>query len=244
MNTKTILGVSLAAIFAVSMIATQSAFAGGPPPPSDGYKTVENLVVTKNSPGNTVNVTFDTAGMIPKDGTAPEGAFGYGLVTTLNNDGLPEDVLALTTHKCVSDSFKQGDSADCDEPTAGLLEALGFPAGSNELHDDETFHAHVLDLKGVVDTSSCSTVAGGLGLEVDLDRTVATGNNISPDWTISFNSDMDEITVSDVPRKDIKSSNFKSPYLAAYFGIVGFVADDGETISNLCLTDGTVQPAP
>ena len=236
MKTKAILGISLAVTFAVAMIFSQSSFANG------DYKTVESLTVTKNSPANTVNITFDTAGTIPTDGSAAEGAFGYGLVTTLNNDGLPENVLALTTHKCVADSLVQGNAGDCPEPTAGLLEALTMGAFNNEDHDDETFHAHVLDLKGVVHTSNCSTVIGGLGLEVDLDRTVATGNNISPGWPISFDADKDEITVSDVPRKDIKSSNFKNPFLVTYFGIVGFTAEDGETISNLCLTDGTAQP--
>ena len=228
MNKKTILGISLTAAFAVSMIFTQSAFAGVP---IDGFKTIDSTEVTKNNPANTVNVSFNTNGTIPTDGS--EGAFGYGLIAGTNDEGQPENVLALTTHLCVSDSFEQGDSGVCGDTVAGLLEALGFPEGSNEAHDDATFHAHVLDLKGIVDTSSCSTVGNNIGLEVDLQRTLQSRNNVSPDYDVDVVDD--EITVSDVPRKDIKSSNFKTATYA-YFGIVGFA--DGDTITNLCLTDG------
>jgi hypothetical protein len=235
MNTKTILGISLAATFAVAMVFSQSVLAT-----EAGFHNVEDTTVTKNQPGNTVNVTWDTEGTIPVDGMS--GAFGYGLVTTLNDDDLPENVLAVTSHKCVSDSFEQGDAdiSECSEPVAGLLEALGFPAGSNEAHDDEAFHAHVLDLKAIVDTSSCSTVGNNIGLEVDLVRSLQTGNNISPDYPVSV--DDDKITVSDVPRKDIKSSNFKNPVLSAFFGIAGIVDDSdpaNPVVTNLCLTDGS-----
>ncbi|MDH3279467.1 MAG: hypothetical protein OEM17_04780 [Nitrosopumilus sp.] len=179
---------------------------------------------------NTIDVTFETEGDIPENGS--EGAFGYGLVTGTIKGGLPENVLALTTHLCASDSLEQGNAPveDCPDGVIGLLEALGFPEGTNEVHDDATFHAHILDLKP--STDACD-VDGSLGLEVDLQRTLQTQNNVSPDYDVDVDSE--SITVSDVPRGDLKSSSFKKAS-SLYFGITPQF--EGNTITNLCLTQG------
>lgn len=233
MNTKTILGISLAAAFAVSLMMSQSAIAGG-----GDYKSITGYEVTKNNPAKTVDITISTEGSIP-DSSDTMKPFGYAFITGTNDDGLPENVLVATTHLCVSDSLQQGNvsSSICSEPVAGLLEALGFGDGANEAHDGEEWHPHVLDLKPT--TSECATAitnagATDLGLEVDLQRTLQTQNNVSPSYS-AVASDSD-IEFSDVPRKDIKSSAFGKAG-TVFFGIVGIA--DGDTITNLCLTTGS-----
>lgn len=225
MNKRAIWGISLTAVFAVSMIVSQSAIADE----HDGFKTIDEHTITKDK--NTVDVTFVTEGMIPTDGS--EDAFGYGLITGTNDDGYPENVLALTTHKCVSDSLVQDDASDedCSPPVAGLLEALGL--ANNEDHDDETFHAHVLDLKPITEDSDCDDVEDNIGLEVDLARTLQTQNNVSPDYDVGVIDN--EITVLNVKIGDLHSAAFNNA-ASVYFGIVGF-ADENDVITNLCLTE-------
>ena len=90
MNSKTILGISLAAVFAVFMIVP--AFAGG------------HLAITEAEVDDD-EVEIEVAADIPTDGSA--GAFGYGAFTT---DG---KVVAVTTHGGVGpDSESQEDASD------------------------------------------------------------------------------------------------------------------------------------
>ena len=164
------------------------------------------------------------------------------MVTGTAHGGNPENVLALTTHLCVSDTLVQGDANCGPGPTAGLLEALGFGAGSNEAHDDETWHAHILDLKPA--TQACITavandprqdVHGSTGLEVDVARTLQTQNNLSPSWLVET---IDGDIWVTVPRGDVHSDAFKKAG-ALYFGIVGIVDTNVPTdpvVTNLCLT--------
>jgi hypothetical protein len=99
MNTKTILGISLAAAFAVSLMMSQSAIAGG-----GDYKSITGYDVTKNNPAKTVDITISTAGLIPDSSDTMKKPFGYAFITGINDDGLPENVLVATTHLCVSES--------------------------------------------------------------------------------------------------------------------------------------------
>ncbi len=235
MNTKAIVGISLVTAFAVSMIFAQNAMANG-----GDHKDVTGFEVEPFK--NTIHVTVSTStDMIPNSKTIGY-AFGYGFVTGTNDDGYPENVLALTTHWCVADSFEQGADAPCGDPTAGLLEALGFGDGTNEAHNDEKWHAHILDLKP---SSAECIVAVGLAdsphdettYEVDLGRTLATQNNLSPGWTVTI--DGGDISVWDVPRGDPHSAAYKKAG-ALYFGIVGIVDSttdpENPVVTNLCLT--------
>jgi len=115
-KTKTILAISLATVFAVSMIAfVPLADAFGHPSYLDIKKTD---VKTKNKIAkgtHTLDVKIDTTGKIPKDGSV--GLFGYGVLT----DGL-NNVLALTSHGGAFDHTHQDDASD------------------------PVFHAHILDL--------------------------------------------------------------------------------------------------
>ena len=110
----------------------------------------------------------------------------------------------------------------------GVLDLLTGEPGTDLLHDDETFHAHVLDLKPVSEESACSDIEGS-ALEVDIGRTLATGNNISPDWPVKVKNN--KISVSGAPVSDLQSEDLVA---AVSFGIVG-LADETNTITNLCL---------
>jgi len=172
-------------------------------------------------------VFITTNGEIPINGS--EGAIGYGIITGFNDDGYPENVLALTSHKCVADSLVQGSTGDCDN-TVGLLNALfGIP---DENHNDATWHAHFLDLMPITEESDCFNVANKIGLEVDLARTLATQNNVSPDNEVTV--DGSDISVSGLELGDFHNSAFKKVIVVS-FGIVGF-ADANGTVTNLCLT--------
>ncbi len=96
MNTKTILGLSLAAVFVLSMVvAVPLAEATG------------HLVITSKTTKNTGAVskaTFTTSVNIPQTGGA--GAFGYGVIGN-------SAILAITTHGGVGpDSPAQANQAD------------------------------------------------------------------------------------------------------------------------------------
>ena len=108
MNTKTLLGVSFAAVFTVSMLAAP-AFAG-----VDSFLNIEDVDTEiktndRNPTGKTnerIKVTIETKGDIPIDGTS---GFGYGILT----DGSIDNVLVLVTHLPIDDS-------DHEDPTSGL----------------------------------------------------------------------------------------------------------------------------
>jgi len=89
-TTKTILGISLAAVFAISMVV---------PALASGHLTITEAEVDDDE------VEIETAADIPTDGSS--GAFGYGAFTT---DG---KVVAVTTHGGVGpDSESQADAND------------------------------------------------------------------------------------------------------------------------------------
>lgn len=94
MNSKTILGVSVAAVFAVSLLTT-SAFAGGL-----GFLDVDDFSV-KSSDTKLKKAVIETFGKIPKKGEG--GPFGYGVVT----DNHPSSIIVATTHPGVLDSELQ-----------------------------------------------------------------------------------------------------------------------------------------
>ncbi len=176
---------------------------------------------------NQVDVSIATGGEIPVDGSS--GAIGYGVITGTNDDGYPENVLALTSHKCVADSLVQAATGDCDN-TVGLLNALfSIP---DENHNDATWHAHFLDLMPITEESDCFNVTNKIGLEVDLARTLATQNNVSPDNEVTL--DGSNISVSGLRLGDFHNSAFKKVMVVS-FGIVGF-ADANGAVTNLCLT--------
>jgi len=249
MNTKIILGLSLAAIFAVSMIATQSVLATG----GSYLDITEGKVEVKTKNGEqTLKVKIKTG-----DKIVEEGAYGYGIITgaiPLIEDGvhvldednnpimLPENVLALTTHVCASDSFNQGDIdevSNCpfDPPhySAGVLEFLrdevgwDLPEGEiNQANDGPEFHAHVLDLTTIAEDSACA--GAGHDLEVDVVRSLETENNISPNWDVKVKGK--SIEIKKVPTSELFDAGVEN---IVSFTITPHLAEDGETITNLCL---------
>lgn len=194
---------------------------------AETWASITGHGITKDQ--NLVDVSIDTEGTIPTDGS--QGAIGYGVITGVNDDGYPENVLALTSHKCVADSLVQGPAdAECDN-TVGLLNALfGI---SDEDHNDATWHAHFLDLMPITEASDCATVENHIELEVDLARTLATQNNVSPDNEVTV--DGSDISVSGLELGDFHNSAFKKVIVVS-FGIVGFADAEG-TVTHLCLTN-------
>ena len=94
-RTKTILGISFAAVFVFSMVLIP-AYAGGHLALDKTNIKVKNLEISK--------VDIKVAVKIPTDGSA--GAFGYGIFTDGTNN-----VLALTTHAGIDDHPSQGGGA-------------------------------------------------------------------------------------------------------------------------------------
>ena len=94
-KTKTILGISFAAVFVFSMVLIPAYAAGHVVIDKTDIK-VKNLEISK--------VEIKVAVNIPKDGSA--GAFGYGIFTDGTNN-----VLALTTHAGINDHSSQGGGA-------------------------------------------------------------------------------------------------------------------------------------
>ena len=117
MNAKAILGISLAASFAVSMIFAQNAMANG-----GDHKDVTGFDVEPFK--NTIHVTISTSTDTIPDSKTIGYAFGYGFVTGTNDDGYPENVLALTTHLCVADSGVPLRDDDC-RPVAASRKSDG-----------------------------------------------------------------------------------------------------------------------
>ena len=95
-KTKTILGISFAAVFALSMILI--------PAYAAGHLAIDKTDV-KVKDLDKLKVDIRVTAKIPKDGSA--GAFGYGIFTNGN-----ENVLALTTHGGVLDHPSQVDKDD------------------------------------------------------------------------------------------------------------------------------------
>ena len=94
-KTKTILGISFAAAFVLSMVLIP-AYAGGHVFIDKTDVKLKDLKISK--------VDIKVNAKIPKDGGA--GAFGYGIFTDGTNN-----VLALTTHKGIDDHPSQGGGA-------------------------------------------------------------------------------------------------------------------------------------
>jgi len=201
------------------MIIASHSYAGS-------WSTIRGYEISEND-HNQVDLSIKAGGKIPIDGSS--GAIGYGVVNGVNESGYPENVLALTSHQCVADSQVPGPAGnDCDN-TVGLLNALfGIP---NENHNDATWHAHFLDLKPATE-EPCITVANTIGLEVDLVRTLNTGNTVSPDNKVIVAGS--KISVSELSLDDFHNSAFNQVTVVS-FGIAGF-ADENSTVTNLCLT--------
>jgi hypothetical protein len=236
MNKKAILGISLTAAFAVSMIFAQNAIAD-----EDGIPDFRQIVSTEvtyatdsNNEG-IMKATITTEGPIPANGKG--GAFGYGLITDDTSA-----VLALTTHLCVSDTLVQGDARDkiCDDDeVVGLLDALTEIDGLDVVHDDATFHAHMLVLKGT-ELEECAGSPDPTFAQVDVPATLAYNaaneseegalDILSPSWPVKVHGN--HITVGNVPLDALPDSGVE--------GIVSYgihpEATDG-VVTNLCLTN-------
>ena len=87
--TKTIFGISLAAVFAISMIASQSAIADDDDDLEYRQIVETKVTVTTDSDGGVLKAVIETEDKIPKKGQ--EGAFGFGLATDGLFDGHRSD---------------------------------------------------------------------------------------------------------------------------------------------------------
>lgn len=97
MNSKTILGISLAAIFAI-LVAIPLADAGGHLTITDSEVTVKN--------SSTLEAKIKVTGKIPTKGGS---LFGYGIITDLTGFN---NVLALTSHAGAFDHTSQSSASD------------------------------------------------------------------------------------------------------------------------------------
>jgi len=120
-KTKTILGLSLAAVFAVSMLG--SAYAGG-------HLTIVDVEISKSEAGkNLLDIHITVGADIPETGSA----FGYGVV---GNAGF-NNVLALTSHSGILDHSSQEDKDDgILHPHVLDLKAATDACGAAELEVD------------------------------------------------------------------------------------------------------------
>jgi len=205
---KTILVLSLAAVFVVSMIAITPAVADSIP----GYLIIKKSKVEIGD--DDLDAKIMTKGKIPKDGSG--GAFGYGILTS----GL-DNVLAVTTHQCASDSPVQGPAGIVCPTTYSLPIAPPF-----EQHNNAKFHAHILDLK----TADAGCAAFGAPLEVDVASTISTGNNVSPHYDLEVKGNHLEVEAPIGP-SDVNPNG--SPIGVVAFKIVPIVS--GTDITNLCV---------
>jgi hypothetical protein len=227
MNTKTFLGISLAAAFAISMFAIPGAIADD----ARAKHLVNDWDATND--GEFLKVTITADGPIKNNGQL--GAYGYGVIT---DGGAGNNVLALTTHNCASDSPYQGNSDEDRCPfSVGLLDDEPFTLAN----DGPRFHAHILDLKA--STSDCQAVEGDSGFEVDVASSVASNGGVpgvSPDFPIKVNGK--QITVGMVPiGTENNGVNDDSVEAVASFEIYPLV--DSGLITNLCLVNLEFQPA-
>jgi len=194
---------------------------------------------------NHLKVKIETEDKIPKDGSA--GLFGYAVLTSgLNN------VLAITTHLCASDSPVQNNAPNKVCPDAGafgLLEALTGGDLLNKDYDGAKWHAHVLDLKpadgldlddnGVIEgeaeeNAGCAGIDGA-ALEVDFASTLGTGNNVSPDYKLKVTKDTIKVKAP-LGSNDVMPDG--SGIGIVSFGIGATVNEVG-TITDLCVLNPT-----
>ena len=229
---KAILGISLSAAFAVSMIFAQSAIAMSENA-LPGYRTI----VGSDSSTAMVDgeeffkATINTQQPIVHNGQ--KGAYGFGIFTEGSSA-----VLALTTHMCASDTLVQGNAPDARCPnTIGLLDALGL--GSNVEHDDATFHPHMLVVTDDLASnnagfeSDCSTHPTTFA-KVDLGGSVGYQGAayLSPDWPVQVMGKT--IMVGNVPVEAFDGDPETVTGVAS-FGI-GPEWNEAGTITALCLT--------
>lgn len=224
MNTKTILSISIAAVFALSFVVVQSATATD----ERARHLVTNTEVTTAIVDGEeyLKATITADGPIKNNGQL--GAYGYALIT---DGGAGDNVLALTTHMCASDSPVQGNANNnkCPNPV-GLLD-FAF----TQANDGPLFHAHILDLKP--QTPACAAVPGASGLEVDVAGSLATNGGVagvSPDYPIKVSGKT--ITVGNVPVSVLNDNTVEA---VASFEIVGLAI--GDTITNLCITNASFE---
>ena len=240
-NTKTILGISLIAAFAVSMIFTQNAIAD---PPTDDHLVIDEFNFETFEGMAKAEIKVDTT--IPRN----SGAFGYGVFT--DDTVLTNNVLALTSHVCAADSFVQGnipvEHKKCPfdpEGSIGVLEFLRdnagpqynmYPAGEiDQQNDGSKIHPHILDLTGMGTPCSDALVANSLNagdVTVEVDAGSSLDNDISP---IAYDVKVEgkKLTVGNVPVSDLGGDTLQA---VATFNI--FPLHDGSSnITNLCLYD-------
>jgi hypothetical protein len=230
-NKKAILGISFAAAFAVSLIFAQSAIAMSENA-LPGYRDiVGNQSSTANVGGDEFfKATINTEDPIVHNGQ--KGAYGFGIFT----EGTTA-ALALTTHMCVSDTLVQGNAPDARCPdTIGLLDLLTGTPGVDAVHDDSTFHAHMLvltfDTTGCNDPNSFAQVNVTATLEYQDDGPGAIPPYLSPDWPVKVTGK--SITVGNVPVEAFDGTSNVVDVVS--YGITP--EDNGSgTVTNLCLTN-------
>jgi hypothetical protein len=97
-KTKTVLGVSFIAVFAVLAFTPMAS-------------AIANVVIaTATTGGATLDAQITTASKINKGGQ--DGAFGYGILTTTAFGGVGDSLMVATTHAGVLDSEKQSGQFD------------------------------------------------------------------------------------------------------------------------------------
>jgi len=216
MTKKILLGVSLAALFAISVIFAQNVAAIDDKP---DYLKIKNTSVTylTDESGTFLKAEIDTEGKIKET-----GAYGYGLLTDGGNN-----VLALTTHMCASDSPYQGNASDkkCPNPI-GLLDE-----DFTRDNDGKDFHTHVLDLMPY--TAECQTATGLTdGFEVDVTSSINTNggvSGVSPDYPVKASGDT--IRVGNIPT-NVLGNPSTVPTIVS-FEIVPVYT--GSSLEHLCL---------
>jgi len=216
MTKKILFGVSLATLFAISVIFAQSVTAEDDKP---DYLKIKDTSVTylADEDGTFLKAEIKTEGKIKET-----GAYGYGLLTDGGNN-----VLALTTHMCASDSPYQGNAPDkkCPNPI-GLLDE-----DFTRDNDGKDFHAHVLDLMPY--TSACKTATGlPNGFEVDVANSINTNGGVagvSPDYPVKASGET--IRIGNVPT-DVLGSPSTVPTIVS-FEIVPVYT--GSSLEHLCL---------
>jgi len=98
MNTKTILGISFAATFALIAFT----------PLASAVSDIFTATITEDDV--TLDATITTSTKINKGGQ--DGAFGYGVVTIPDYGGIGDSLMVATTHAGVYDSEKQSGQFD------------------------------------------------------------------------------------------------------------------------------------
>ncbi len=99
-KTKTILGISLAAIFAVTMIASQTVIASG------HFLDVEKSEIEMNS-ATITQAKLKTSGEIPEPVDGASSFFGYGVLTAKSPTNDSPVLAVATTHTGFCDSTEQ-----------------------------------------------------------------------------------------------------------------------------------------